>query len=90
MSDVEGDDAPAAAVAAPVVASSGPMGIDAAIQVSINIHILNIKQPRCIPIKLKIALYRYPYSIVLVAAFQTMHLVVQKIIFKNSGYNKKK
>ncbi len=39
MSDVEGDDAPAAAAAAPVVASSGPMGIDAAIQVIINIHI---------------------------------------------------
>jgi hypothetical protein len=39
MSDVEGDDAPAAAAAAPVVASSGPMGIDAAIQVIINIQI---------------------------------------------------
>ncbi len=40
MSDVEGDDAPAAAAAAaPVVASSGPMGIDAAIQVIIHIHI---------------------------------------------------
>ncbi len=38
MSDVEGDDAPAAAAAAPVVASSGPMGIDAAIQV-INLRI---------------------------------------------------
>ena len=40
MSDVEGDDAPAAAAAAPVVASSGPMGIDAAIQVILNNHII--------------------------------------------------
>jgi hypothetical protein len=68
MSDVEGDDAPAAAVAAPVVASSGPMGIDAAIQVIINIHILNRKQPSC-EIKRKIVFQDIPLSSVLVVTF---------------------
>ncbi len=38
MSDVEGDDAPAA-VAAPVVAAGGAMGIDTAIQVPVPVSL---------------------------------------------------